>query len=94
MGDLAQLMMRKTESGGASDHIHACLHCDHPTSSMAGCARQAGQSFAESSIQALDKSGVQHTAPVGEQKQVFRLGHRSIGSRASDARALAFSGSA
>ena len=55
----AQLMMRKTEIVAASDQIHAGLQCEYPTSGMTGFARQAGQPFAERSIQALDKSSVE-----------------------------------
>ncbi len=71
----AILMMGKTEIVTAFDQIHACLQCEQATSGMTGFARQAGQPFPERSIQALDKSGVQDAATMGEQQQCLRLGH-------------------
>ncbi len=79
MFGLAQLMMWKTEIVTASDQIHAGLQCEQATSGMTGFARQAGQPFPERSIQALDKSGVQDAATMGEQQQCLRLGHQPVG---------------
>jgi len=57
MGVLTQLMMRKTEIGGASNQIHAHLQGFEVMGRVTRFARQTGQSFSESSIQTLDKSG-------------------------------------
>src|SRR5207244_4792897 len=64
MRGFAQLMMGKTEIVGTSDQIHPRLKRSQATGSMAGFARQAGQPFAEGSIQALDKSRVEDAASL------------------------------
>ena len=80
----AQLMMGKTEIVAPSDQIHPRLKGSEATGRMAGFARQAGQPFPESSIQALDKSGVEDHATLREQKQFLCLGHQAMGHPSRD----------
>jgi hypothetical protein len=73
MFGFAQLMMRETEIGGASDQIHARLKSEEPMSGMTRAARQAGQPLPERGIQAFNKSGVEDGAPSGSLQQLLGL---------------------
>src|SRR5258708_15822835 len=73
MGVLTQLMMWKTEIGGASNQIHAHLQGFEAMGRVTRFARQTGQSFSESSIQTLDKSCVEDYATTRSVKQLLRF---------------------
>jgi hypothetical protein len=84
MLDFRELMMGKTHIVGASDQVHACLKRSQTMSGMTRFARQAGQTFSEGSIQALDKSGVEDAATMRAQEQPLRLLQASMGHLAGD----------
>lgn len=61
----AEFAMRKAPVVGGADQPHACLNHLKAMRSMAAATGQRGQTLSESSIEALDKSRVEHLACVG-----------------------------
>ncbi len=60
---LTQFVMGQTEIVGAANQVHARVQSVQARSCVPTFARQTGESLTEGSIQAFNKSGIQHVPP-------------------------------
>ena len=75
---LPQLVMGHTEIVGAANQVHARVQSVQARSCVPTFARQTGESLTEGSIQAFDKSGIEHVPPTRELKQLLCLIEQTI----------------
>jgi hypothetical protein len=71
-------MMHPTEVVGASNQIHACLKGMQTACSMSGRSREAGESFSECSIEALDECGSEDRSSSRALEQLLCLGEQTM----------------
>ena len=76
--------MSKTEIVGAANQIHPGVQSLHTRSRMPTLACQARQSLSNGSIQAFNKSGIEHGSPTRELEQLLCLLQLTVSHLAGD----------
>jgi hypothetical protein len=84
MLSVTQLLMRPTEIGGTSDHIHARLQGRETLGGMPRLARQSSQTFPHGPIEALNQGGIELFASSRHLEHLLRFLHGSPGELAGD----------
>lgn len=69
MFGFAQLLMEKTQIGGASHQIPPGFQCAQATGGVTACARQDSQAFTERAVDPLNESRVPNRSPKRSQQQ-------------------------
>ena len=76
--------MRHTEIVGAANQVHARVQSLQARSRVPTLAGQARQSLAEGSIQAFNKSRIEHASPVRELEQLLCVIKQAVSHLAGD----------
>lgn len=73
-----EFLMSHTEIVGAANQVHSRVQRVQPRSGVPTFARQSCESFTDSSIQAFNKSGIEHVPSIREVQQRLRLIEQAI----------------
>ena len=79
-----RFLMSKTEIVGAANEIHPGVQSRHARSRMPTLPCQARQSLPDGSIQAFNKSGIEHGSPTRELEQLLCLLQLTVSHLAGD----------